>query len=189
MGSPIKKGSKKNKEVPKQPRVWKNQSPRQTKAWDKQGSWMSEVREWAYTYPWKWGPWNTKDVGQMRSPNKWSPQTNITMSPDEQGPWTKKVLKQMQSTQRTRSPNSWGPQTVEAHQQTITRMNKYIYEYPRGPNSNSGSHTEVIMSRVNKFTRKTISREYTKTSTVQLSPLCLLKLVLITTVLSNLLKS
>ena len=59
-----------------------------------------------------------------------------------------------------------------------------IYELPRGPNSNSGSHTEVIMSRVNKFTRKTISREHTKTSTVQLSPRSLL-----TTVLSNLQKS
>ena len=64
-------------------------------------------------------------------------------------------------------------------EQTIIQMNKNIYELPRGPNSNGGSHTEVIMSRVNKFTRKTISREYTKTSTVQLSPLCLLKLVLI----------
>ena len=106
-----------------------------------------------------------------------------TTSPDEQGPRTNKVLEKMRSTHKQVPPK------VEVHQQTITRTNKYIYELPRGPNSNSGSHTEVIMSRVNKFTRKTISREYTKTSTVQLSPLCLLKLVLITTVLSNLLKS
>ena len=122
MGSPIKKGSKKNKEVPKQPRVWKNQSPRQTKAWDKQGSWMSEVREWAYTYPWKWGPWNTKDVGQMRSPNKWSPQTNNAVSPDNKSP------EQKRSSNKCSPPKEQGPPTVEVPKQ-LRSINKQLPEW------------------------------------------------------------
>ena len=179
--------------MPKQNRSQNNRGHGQIRAPGKQRLGTNEVPGWVRSTnepisSEKWVPWNTKALGQMSFPNEWSPPNkhyNVPRQtrslnkngPNKCGPPTNKF------SQRTRSP------TVKVHQQTIMRMNKYIYELPRGPNSNSGSHTEVIMSRVNKFTRKTISREYTKTSTVQLSPLCLLKLVLITTVLSNLLKS
>ena len=101
----VKRGSK------TETRAWTNQSPRQTKAWDKRSSWMNEVREWAYTLGKMaslkhQGSWTNEVSWQIKSSNKWSPRTQ-----------TNKVSKQ------TRSLNKCGPPTNKFSQRTNTFMN------------------------------------------------------------------
>ena len=127
MGSPIKKGSKKNK-VPKQKRSQNNQGCGQIRAPGKQRLGTNKVPGWARSANEPTHILGNGDPETPRMLDKLGPQINEVPKQTMQCPQTNKSPEQKRSSNKCSPPKEQGPPTVEVPKQ-LRSINKQLPQW------------------------------------------------------------